>query len=67
MTYLPVSGLPMIEESEATDEVAQLFEEGKRALETPFVPNIAKAIAISPPYNYPQKLDHVLSDINAGK
>jgi len=49
MTYLPVSGLPMIEESEATDEVAQLFEEGKHALETPFVPNIAKAIAISPP------------------
>ena len=49
MTYLPVSGLPMIEESEATDEIAQLYEEGKRVLEMPFVPNIAKAIAISSP------------------
>ena len=49
MTYLPISGLPMIEESEATGEIAQLYEEGKRVLEMPFVPNIAKAIAISPP------------------
>jgi uncharacterized peroxidase-related enzyme len=39
----------MIEESEATGEIAQLYEEGKRVLEMPFVPNIAKAIAISPP------------------
>ena len=48
MTYLPISGLPMIEESEATGEVAQLYEEAKHVLEMPFVPNIAKAIAISP-------------------
>ena len=48
MINLPISGLPMIEESEATEEVAQLYEEGKRVLEMPFVPNIAKAIAISP-------------------
>ena len=49
MTYLPISGLAMIEESEATGEIAQLYEEGKRVLEMPFVPNIAKAIATSPP------------------
>lgn len=48
MKYLPVSGLPLIEESEATAEIAQLYEEGKRVLESPFVPNIAKAVAISP-------------------
>jgi uncharacterized peroxidase-related enzyme len=48
MTYLSISGLPMIEESEATEEIVQLYEEGKRVLESPFVPNIAKAVAISP-------------------
>jgi uncharacterized peroxidase-related enzyme len=49
MIHLPISGLTMIEESEATGEIAQLYEETKRVLEMPFVPNITKAVAISPP------------------
>jgi hypothetical protein len=48
MHYLRVSGLPVIKESDATAEVAALFEEGKRVLEMLYVPNIAKALATAP-------------------
>lgn len=48
MYYLPVSGLPMVEENEATSEVMELYGETKRVLEMPYIPNLAKAVAISP-------------------
>jgi uncharacterized peroxidase-related enzyme len=38
----------MIEEDEAAAEVIDLYTETKRVLETPFVPNLVKAVAISP-------------------
>ena len=48
MRNLPISNLSMIEEDEATAEVLDLYTETKRVLETPFVPNLIKAVAISP-------------------
>ena len=48
MDYLPISGIPMIEEDEATDEVAEIYAEIKRDMQLPFVPNFMKAVAISP-------------------
>jgi hypothetical protein len=35
MNYLPISGLPMIEEDEATEEVAQIYAEIKRDMQVP--------------------------------
>ena len=49
MNYLAISGLRIIEESEATGETAELYDKGKRLMEMPFVPNSAKVIAVSPP------------------
>ncbi len=49
MYYLPISGLPLIEEGEATEEIAVLYEEAKRALDMPFTANLFKAVAISIP------------------
>lgn len=48
MNYLPISGLPLIEEDEATAEVAQIYAEIKRDMQVPFVPNYFKALAVSP-------------------
>jgi uncharacterized peroxidase-related enzyme len=48
MHYLPISGLPIIEEEDAEGEVAELYEETKRVLEMPFVPNLTKAVAAAP-------------------
>jgi uncharacterized peroxidase-related enzyme len=48
MAYIPTNGLPIIEEEEATDEVAELYEEFKRDLHLPIVPNILKALGSSP-------------------
>jgi hypothetical protein len=48
MHYLQVSGLPIIEEYEATSEVTGLFAETKRVMEMPYVPNLAKAVAVAP-------------------
>jgi uncharacterized peroxidase-related enzyme len=42
------TNIPVIEEDEATDDIAEIFNDIKREMETPFVPNIAKAIATSP-------------------
>jgi uncharacterized peroxidase-related enzyme len=48
MRYLPVSALPLIEEDEATGEVAQMYAEIRRELGMPYVPNAAKTLAGSP-------------------
>ncbi|MBE2220033.1 MAG: hypothetical protein IAF02_00750 [Anaerolineae bacterium] len=48
MTYLPINGLPYIEENEATGEVADLYEAWKRDMQAPYVPNFLKAMAASP-------------------
>ena len=39
--------IPMIEEHEATGEVAEIFDEVKRQFQLPFVPNSAKTFAVS--------------------
>jgi uncharacterized peroxidase-related enzyme len=43
-----MSGLPVIEEEEAMGEVARIYAEVKRDLQTPVVPNYVKAMAVSP-------------------
>ncbi|MBX3059600.1 MAG: hypothetical protein KF770_24375 [Anaerolineae bacterium] len=48
MHYLSISGLPMIEEDEATGELVAVYEETKQVLDMPYVPNFTKAMAISP-------------------
>lgn len=48
MNELPISQLPMIEEQEATDEVAQVFDDIRREANMPFIPNFFRALAVSP-------------------
>jgi uncharacterized peroxidase-related enzyme len=48
MNNLPISDLPIISEEDAVDEVGELYDEIKRMLESPFVPNICKVSAGSP-------------------
>jgi len=48
MKYLPISALPMIEEDDATGEVAQMYAEIRREMGLSFIPNAAKALAVSP-------------------
>jgi uncharacterized peroxidase-related enzyme len=48
MQYLATNDLPIIEEEEATGEVAEIFAEAKRELQLPIVPNGMKALAVSP-------------------
>jgi len=48
MHSLTASDLPIIEEEEATGEVARIYAEIKRDLQIPVVPNYAKAMAVSP-------------------
>ncbi|HEX9115077.1 MAG TPA: hypothetical protein VGA61_03350 [Anaerolineae bacterium] len=43
-----ITGLRLVEESEASGEVADIYAEAKRLMQTPFVPNMLKVIAISP-------------------
>ncbi len=43
-----ISGLPMVEESDASGEVAGIFAEARQMMQVPFVPNILKGLAISP-------------------
>jgi uncharacterized peroxidase-related enzyme len=40
--------IPMVEEHEATGEVAELFDTIKRELQMPFVPNMIKTLGTSP-------------------
>jgi uncharacterized peroxidase-related enzyme len=48
MGEIAANGLPLIEEHEATGEVAELYEEIKRDMMVPEVPNFFKALAVSP-------------------
>lgn len=48
MHYLQISGVPVIEESEATGELADLYERSKIVLQSPFVANMVKAFSASP-------------------
>ena len=48
MAQIAANGLPMIEEEEATGELAELYGEIKRGLQSPVVPNFVKALATSP-------------------
>jgi uncharacterized peroxidase-related enzyme len=48
MHYSTMSDLPMIEEEDATSEVARIYAEIKRDMQLPIVPNIMKALAVSP-------------------
>jgi len=43
-----VSQLPRIQETEASGEVADIYDEIQREMGIPFVPNIDKMLAISP-------------------
>ena len=48
MTYLTTTGLPVIEEDEATGEVAEIYDEIRREMQLPVVPNYLKAVSVSP-------------------
>jgi uncharacterized peroxidase-related enzyme len=48
MQYSTVSDLPLIEEEEATGEVARIYAEVKRDMQLPIVPNWVRALAVSP-------------------
>ena len=48
MTNSPISGLPLIEESEASSQTAELYDSIKEVMELPFVPNIHKSIGAAP-------------------
>jgi uncharacterized peroxidase-related enzyme len=48
MGEIAANGLRMIEEDEATGEVAALYEEIKREMMLPVVPNFMKVMAVSP-------------------
>lgn len=47
-TVNEITGLPVIEEEDASPEVAQIYQEIKRDMHLPFVPNIYKTVAVSP-------------------
>ena len=49
MTLLLTNGLYLHEENIAEPEVAQIFDAFKQKMQIPFVPNLLKAIAASPP------------------
>ena len=49
MHLMKVSNLPIYEEDEVNDQVAELYNDTKRVLESPYVPNLMKALATSPP------------------
>ncbi|SRR6266498_740018 len=48
MTQIAANGLRLVEEDEATGEVAELYEEIKREMGFPMVPNFMRALAVSP-------------------
>jgi alkylhydroperoxidase family enzyme len=48
MRYQPVSAFPIIDEEEATGEIAQMYAEIRRELGLPYIPNAAKTMAASP-------------------
>jgi uncharacterized peroxidase-related enzyme len=48
MSYLPISGLTMVEEDQAPPEVAEIYNEFKRHFQIPIAPNSIKTLGISP-------------------
>lgn len=48
MSEMPEHGLGMVEEDEATGEITNLYETIKQEFQVPHVPNVMKAIAVSP-------------------
>jgi alkylhydroperoxidase family enzyme len=48
MRYQSANGLRMIEEDEATGEVAQIYADIRREMGLAYIPNAAKAMAVSP-------------------
>ena len=48
MNDMATSALPMIEEQEATHNVAKIYADLKREMQLPAVPNMMKALAVSP-------------------
>jgi uncharacterized peroxidase-related enzyme len=48
MAEIPANGLRLVDEGEATGEVAELFEEIKREMGFPTIPNFMRAMASSP-------------------
>ena len=48
MTSSPISQLPLVEENEASGQVAETYDSIKQVMEIPFVPNIDKAMAAAP-------------------
>lgn len=48
MSYLPISGLQMVEEDQAPPEVAEIYNEFKRHFQIPIAPNSIKTLGISP-------------------
>lgn len=48
MTEIAANGLRLIDEAEATGEVAALYDEIKREMGFPVVPNFMRALAVSP-------------------
>ena len=48
MEQLPISQLPITEEQDATGAIARVYDDIKRVMEIPFVPNIDKVAAGAP-------------------
>ena len=48
MQYSEISDLPIIDEDDAPVEVVDIFEEYKRVMQIPYIPNLLKGLASSP-------------------
>ena len=47
MSQLPISRLPIMDEQDASGQTAEIFDEIRREMELPFVPNIMRATSTS--------------------
>jgi len=47
MTQLPISQIPVVAEDDASGDVAEIYDDIRRVMEIPFVPNIHKALGSS--------------------
>lgn len=48
MRYSKISGLPIIDEDDAEGEVARIFDDYKQFMQTPYLTNFYKGMAVSP-------------------
>src|SRR5215510_4760405 len=48
MSYVPISKLPLIDEQSVTGEIAEIFDEIRRDMGTPYVGPAHRAMAVSP-------------------